>query len=41
MGSFPPLALPIIPLVGAGLFIIVASVAALIQYGRGGKDGQR
>ena len=33
MGSFPPLALPIIPLVGVGLKIIVESVAALIQYG--------
>jgi hypothetical protein len=33
MGSFPPLALPIIPLVGAGLYIIASSVAALIQYG--------
>ncbi len=32
-GSFPPLALPIIPLVGVGLKIIVESVAALIQYG--------
>ena len=37
MGSFPPLALPIIPLVGAGLYIIAASVAALIQYGQAGK----
>jgi len=33
MGSFPPLALPIIPLVGVGLSIIVESIAALIQYG--------
>jgi hypothetical protein len=32
-GSFPPLVLPIIPLVGTVLYIIVASVAALIQYG--------
>lgn len=32
-GSFPPLVLPIIPLVGTALYIIVASVAALIQYG--------
>ncbi len=37
MGSFPPLALPIIPLVGVGLYMIVASVAALIQYGWRGK----
>ena len=38
-GSFPPLALPIIPLVVAGLYIIVGSVAALIQYGwRGEKS---
>ncbi len=38
-GSFPPLALPIIPLVGVGLKIIVESVAALIQYGwRGEKS---
>ena len=37
MGSFPPLALPIIPLVGVGLYIIVGSVAALILYGRGGE----
>jgi len=37
MGSFPPLALPIIPLVGVGFYIIVASVAALIMYGLGGK----
>ncbi len=36
-GSFPPLALPIIPLVGVGLKIIVESVAALILYGRGGE----
>lgn len=40
MGSFPPLALPIIPLVGAGLYIIMESVAALIQYGRGAQDGE-
>ncbi len=32
-GSFPPLVLPVIPLVGVGLKIIVESVAALIQYG--------
>ena len=39
MGSFPPLALPVIPLVGVGLKIIVESVAALIQYGwRGEKS---
>ena len=37
MGRFPPLALPIIPLVGVGFYIIVASVAALIMYGLGGK----
>jgi len=37
-GSFPPLALPIIPLVGVGLKIIVESAAALIQYGRGDKN---
>jgi len=37
MGSFPPLALPVIPLVGVGLGIIVESVAALILYGRGGE----
>ncbi|MFC1739491.1 hypothetical protein ACFL1G_10665 [Planctomycetota bacterium] len=37
MGSFPPLALPIIPLVGVGLYIIAESVAALIQYGCTGK----
>ena len=40
-GSFPPLALPIIPLVGVGLLIIVESVAALILYGRGGKDEKK
>jgi len=33
MGSFPPLALPIIPLVGVAFKLIVESVAALIQYG--------
>ncbi len=32
-GSFPPLVLPVIPLVGVGLKIIVESVAAPIQYG--------
>jgi hypothetical protein len=37
MGSFPPLALPIIPLVGVGLYIIVGSAAALILYGWGGE----
>jgi hypothetical protein len=37
MGSFPPLALPIIPLVGAAIYMIVASVSALIQYGWAGK----
>ena len=40
-GSFPPLALPIIPLVGVGLKIIVESVAALILYGRGDKNGKK
>ena len=40
-GSFPPLALPVIPLVGVGLYMIVGSVAALIQYGWGGKDGEK
>ena len=33
MGRFPPLALPIIPLVGVAFKLIVESVAALIQYG--------
>ncbi|MHC4546599.1 MAG: hypothetical protein ACYSYL_19140 [Planctomycetota bacterium] len=37
MGSFPPLALPVIPLVGVAIYMIVGSVAALILYGRGGK----
>jgi len=37
MGSFPPLTLPIIPLVGVAIFIIVESVTALIQYGLGGE----
>ena len=37
MGSFSPLALPIIPLMGVGLYIILESVAALIQYGWGEK----
>ncbi len=37
MGSFPPLALPVIPLVGVAIYMIVASVAALILYGRGGE----
>ena len=37
MGSFPPLALPVIPLVGTAIYMIVASVAALIQYGWAGK----
>jgi len=37
MGSFPPLALPIIPLIGAAIYMIVSSVAALIQYGWAGK----
>ena len=41
MGSFPPLALPVIPLAGVGLYMIVGSVAALIQYGWGGKDGEK
>ena len=39
-GSFPPLALPIIPVVGVGLKIIVESVAALIQYGWRNKDNE-
>jgi hypothetical protein len=33
LGSFPPLALPVIPLVGVAFKIMVESVAALIQYG--------
>jgi len=37
LGSFPPLALTIIPLVGVGLGVIVESAAALIQYGCAGK----
>jgi hypothetical protein len=37
MGSFPPLALPIIPLVGVALDVIAESVATLIQYGWRGK----
>ena len=41
MGSFPPLALPIIPLVGAAIYIIMESAAALIQYGSGGKDVEK
>jgi hypothetical protein len=41
MGSFPPLALPVIPLVGVAIYMIVASVAALILYGRGGRDGEK
>ena len=36
LGSFPPYALTIIPLVGVAIGIIVESVAALIQYG--GRD---
>ena len=40
LGSFPPLALPVIPLVGAAIYIIMESAAALIQYGWGSKDGQ-
>jgi hypothetical protein len=40
MGSFPPLAIPVIPLVGAAIYIITESAAALIQYGWGGKDGE-
>ena len=36
-GSFPPLALPVIPLVGVAIYMIVASVAALILYGLGGE----
>jgi len=37
LGSFPPLALTIIPLVGVALDIIAESVATLIQYGWAGK----
>ena len=37
MGSFPPLALTIIPLVGVATYIIVGSAAALILYGLGGE----
>ena len=37
LGSFPPLALTIIPLVGVAIGTIVESVAALIQYGLGGE----
>ncbi len=37
MGSFPPLVLPIIPLVGVAIYIIMESATALIQYGRAGK----
>jgi len=33
LGSFPPLALPIIPLVGVAVKIMAESIAALIQYG--------
>ncbi len=40
LGSFPPLALPIIPLVGLAFKIMVESIAALILYGRGGKDNE-
>lgn len=39
-GSFSPLVLPIIAVIGGGICIMVASVAALVQYGRGGKRGQ-
>jgi hypothetical protein len=37
VGSFPPLALTIIPLVGAAIYIIVGSATALILYGLGGE----
>ncbi len=37
MGSFPPLALTIIPLVGVAIYIIVGSATALILYGLGGE----
>jgi hypothetical protein len=37
MGSFPPLALPVIPLVGAAIYTIVGSATALILYGLGGE----
>jgi hypothetical protein len=40
MGSFPPLALPVIPLVGVAIYMIVGSVAALILYGLGGEGGK-
>lgn len=33
-GSFPPLALPIIPLVGVAIDVSAASISTLIQYGR-------
>jgi hypothetical protein len=39
MGSFPPLALTIIPLVAVALDVIAESAATLLQYGWGGKDG--
>jgi len=41
MGSFPPLALTIIPLVGVAIYIIVGSAAALVLYGWGGGDGKK
>ena len=37
LGSFPPLALTIIPLVGVALDVIAESTATLIQYGWAGK----
>ena len=40
LGSFPPLALPIIPLVGVALDIIVESTTTLIQYSGAGKGGK-
>jgi len=33
LGNFPPLALPVIPLVGLAFKIMAESIAALIQYG--------
>ena len=39
-GSFSPLVLPVIAVIGGGVCIMVESIAALIQYGWGGKDGR-
>ena len=38
-GALYPLVLPLLVLIGGGIHIIVASSAALIQYGRGGERG--